>query len=81
MEITAEISLYPLEEKYGPVIDNFIQDLESREQIEVEAGVMSSLIRGEYHDVMRILEEEVFKVFRHNHAVINIKIANACEIK
>ena len=81
MEITAEISLYPLVKEYAPVIDGFIGGLESREQIEVEAGVMSSLIRGEYHDVMRILEEEVFKVFHNNHAVINIKIANACEIK
>ncbi len=81
MQITAEISLYPLSGEYLLPIQKFIEGLSEREQISVEAGVMSSLIRGEYHDVMRIIEEEVYHVFEKDHAVINLKIANACEIK
>lgn len=80
MQITAEISLYALGNEYAHVIEKFVENLAEREQVSVEIGVMSSLIRGEYHDVIRILEEELFHVFEKGHAAIQIKIANACEV-
>ena len=81
MHITAEISLYPLKEDYGPVIDHFIAELENEPGITVDPGTMSTLVGGEYESVMRALEQRIHAVFRQEHVVFSLKISNSCGVE
>jgi uncharacterized protein YqgV (UPF0045/DUF77 family) len=80
MHITAEISLYPLKEDYGPVINRFISELEKEPDITVDPGSMSTLVSGEYEPVMRILSERIRAVFEQEHVVFTLKISNSCGV-
>ena len=47
MEVTVEISYYPLATNYDLLVDEFIQQLSGNTTIEIKTGTMSSLIIGE----------------------------------
>lgn len=51
MNITAEISLYPLADRFVPVITDFIAALRREPGIEVVTNQMSTQIRGEFDAV------------------------------
>ncbi len=59
MEISVEISLYPLTEKYEKSILDFIERLNNYKQIKVITNAMSTQIFGKYDDVFQILQKEV----------------------
>ncbi|EED30918.1 conserved hypothetical protein [gamma proteobacterium NOR5-3] len=52
MTLTAELSLYPLDEDYIPVIQSLIDDLNTRDGIRVVTNAMSTQIQGEHQAVM-----------------------------
>jgi uncharacterized protein YqgV (UPF0045/DUF77 family) len=52
MELTAELSLYPLCDDYLPVIRGFIDGLAQREQLTVVTNAMSTQLRGDFDVVM-----------------------------
>lgn len=81
MYITVEISYYPLTEKYDQPVFQLLEILNSQPQIVVEPGTMSTLIRGEYDEVMSILNTSMKELMRNYPSVFNLKIANACELK
>ncbi len=78
--VIAEISLYPLHELYGAEVLRFIEKIQSDPGISLEVNAMSSLITGEYDDIMRLLHEEFKPVFNALKAVVIIKISNGCLI-
>jgi uncharacterized protein YqgV (UPF0045/DUF77 family) len=80
MIIIAELSLYPLREKYGEEILRFVEKIRSATGISVETNAMSTLITGEYDDLMNLLQKEIKPVFNALKAVIVIKISNSCLI-
>jgi uncharacterized protein YqgV (UPF0045/DUF77 family) len=48
MKLTAELSLYPLQEDYIPVIDAIIAELNERAELKVQTNAMSTQISGDY---------------------------------
>ena len=63
MEISVDISLYPLKEDYVVPILAFIKGLESNPEITVKKNQLSTQIYGEYHAVMSLLQNEIYDVF------------------
>lgn len=57
MDVAVEISLYPLQQDYLPVIRSFIARLNAQQQLRVETSSLSTQIVGEYDLVMQLLSE------------------------
>jgi uncharacterized protein YqgV (UPF0045/DUF77 family) len=55
MIITAELSLYPLQENYEETIISFIKSLKSQNNIAVYTHAMSTFVKGEHKDVMNAI--------------------------
>lgn len=77
MRVAVDISLYPLQDKPIPAISACIDRLRSHAGVYVETNSMSTQIRGEYEDVMRVLNSEIGRTFEDlPKAVFVIKILN-----
>ena len=77
MDISVEISLYPLDKKYIIRIDEFIKRLNGYDSIEVRTNPMSTQIFGDYEIIMKILKTEIRNTFNKKvESVFNLKIIN-----
>jgi len=75
MEISVDISLYPLQDEYVKPILAFIAAVEKNKNIVVQRNTLSTQVFGKYHEVMSILEKEIFEVFEEiPHSVFVLKI-------
>lgn len=75
MEISVDISLYPLQDEYVEPILAFIAAVEKNKHIKIQRNTLSTQVFGKYHDVMSILEKEIFDVFKEiPHSVFVLKI-------
>lgn len=63
MKLTVDISLYPLKNHYIPPIDDVIAGFNSHKNIRVETGSTSTLLSGEFDDVMSALNTEMKRSF------------------
>jgi len=81
MYITVEISYYPLTSSFENPVDEFIHQIRLYKNIEIEIGQMSSLISGDYDDVMNALTTTMKKLSEKFPSVFNLKISNACQVK
>ena len=63
MRITAEISLYPLQEDFRPTIQSFIRTVQGSPGLQVTVNQMSTQLSGELHDVSRALEQALEEAF------------------
>jgi len=52
MIVTAELSLYPLQDNYEATIIAFIKSLRSNPSLQVSTHAMSTFVKGEVDDVM-----------------------------
>ncbi|MDF2180080.1 hypothetical protein P2G88_17635 [Aliiglaciecola sp. CAU 1673] len=59
MKLVAEISLYPLADKYIAPIEDFIARLNQYPELEVETNATSTRVVGEYLPTMKLLAEEM----------------------
>jgi len=66
MKIVAEISMYPLKEQYIPPIQEFIDRLNTHQNIKVVTTATSTTVSGEYLSTMQLLAEEM----QHSHQKI-----------
>lgn len=58
MMLSVEISLYPLHQEYKPIINAFLDDINSQKQaIEIRTSNMSTRLFGEYDEVMSLLHQ------------------------
>lgn len=57
MKLTAEMSLYPLQEGYIPIIKSFIESAASARNIRLASNAMSTQICGEWDDVMALVSQ------------------------
>jgi len=57
MTLTAELSLYPLNADYIPVIQSLIDDLNQRTNLMVSTNAMSTQIQGEHAVVMNAVSD------------------------
>ena len=77
MQVSIELSLYPLNEKFISPIDDFINRLETYNIIEVRKNNMSTQLFGEFDVLMNILKVEMRKTFKKEiNSVFNLKIVN-----
>lgn len=60
MKISVDISLYPLKEDYIPTIDRFIKGLYNYPGLEVKTHHLSTMVIGDYDEVMKALHDEVY---------------------
>jgi len=54
MMLSAEITLYPLQEDYRPIIQAFIDQLAAEDQVKKETFPTCTLLVGEYDEVMAL---------------------------
>jgi uncharacterized protein YqgV (UPF0045/DUF77 family) len=59
MNITVEISMYPVRDDYLPPIDAFIAALNEHPGLEIDTTPTSTRILGEYAEVMDILRDAI----------------------
>lgn len=79
MQVSVEISLYPLQESYIQPITQFIQRLDTHSDIIVSHGVMSSTILGDYQQIMTILTTEMeYSLKTIPESVFIIKLSGGC---
>ena len=57
MKLTAEMSLYPVQEDYIPVIQGFIETVRSHTDLEVVGNAMSTQICGDYAKVFEVISD------------------------
>tara|TARA_Y100000994_G_C15291131_1_gene275428 strand:- start:12 stop:284 length:273 start_codon:yes stop_codon:yes gene_type:complete len=63
MRITAEVSLYPLQEEYLPSIHSFIYSIQKSSKLDVTVNQMSTQFFGELKDVMQAVEQALMISF------------------
>ena len=63
MEISVDISMYPLQKDFEAPILTFIALLEKEERVEVVRNELSTQVHGDYKVIMSLLEKEMFSVF------------------
>ncbi|MBT8343790.1 MAG: hypothetical protein HKP62_08925 [Sulfurovum sp.] len=64
MQISVDISLYPLKELgYEEPILAFIAALEKEPNVDIVRNELSTQIHGEYAIIMQLLDKEIYSVF------------------
>ncbi|RUO80017.1 hypothetical protein CWI84_08640 [Idiomarina tyrosinivorans] len=64
MQLSVEMSLYPLADQYLEVIQGFIDRLNQYPEISVHTNTMSTQIFGDYQQVMKVLQVELEQVYQ-----------------
>lgn len=77
MNISVEVSYYPLKVEYIAPIKDFIARINKHDGLTVQTNHMSTQIFGEYHAVMQALTDEIYKSFELPHSIFVMKIINA----
>jgi len=75
MQVTVEVSLYPLTENFEQVVIDYIQEIKKTAEIKVEVNGLSTQIFGEYDLVMKTLAKVNKKTFEENKCVVQMKMA------
>ena len=57
MNVSVEISMYPLTDEFIPAIQGFIDDLNSHSDIKVITNTMSTQVFGDYATVLRVVSQ------------------------
>ena len=68
MNITAEISLYPLDAGYRELVIHFIEDLRSEPGIELLTNQLSTQLRGDYDAVTGALQRAMRRSMERQRA-------------
>lgn len=63
MEISVDISMYPLQKEYEAPISAFIEKLKHEPSVKVSCNELSTQLHGDYRTIMKLLEEEIYTVF------------------
>lgn len=63
MEISVDISMYPLQKEYEAPISAFIEKLKQEPGVKVSCNELSTQLHGDYRTIMKLLEEEIYAVF------------------
>ena len=64
MQLITEISLHPISDQGLPLIQEFIDRINSHTDIVVQTNDLSTLIKGDYDQVMDLLKKEIFMSFQ-----------------
>ena len=76
MQVSVDLSLYPLAERYVPAIIDLIHRLEQYADIEVQRTPLSTQLYGDYDAVMHAVGVELKRTWQeHGRAVLVAKFA------
>ena len=64
MKLTAELSLYPLQDDYIPVIKRFIEAAREHGGMDIVTNAMSTQICGDYQAVFDLVRRELQASYR-----------------
>ena len=74
MKLTAELTLYPLQENYVPVISDFIDALNETTGLEIVTNAMSTQICGDHDRVVELVSRTLKRSYeRHGRQVLVCK--------
>ena len=59
MNLSIELTAYPLEDEYLPVVEKYIKHLRSYKNIKIEVFPTCSVIFGEHDDVIDVLSSSI----------------------
>ena len=77
VRVAVDISLYPLADDFLPPIKDVVERLNAQRSVEVSTNAMSTQVRGDYDEVMAVLNREIKTTFeKYPKAVFAIKILN-----
>lgn len=57
MQMTMEISMYPLQADYRPLIKDFIERLNQEQDLDISTSHTATVVIGEYQRLMRVMTE------------------------
>ncbi len=78
MIITMDISIYPMDKNYSPIIRDFIDRIQKYQGIHVKVQAMSTIITGEYNLCMEMIKDELGYYLDSDQTIVSvIKIINA----
>lgn len=63
MKITVEMSLYPLETEYLPIIKSTVERLNAEPDVKVVTNAMSTQITGDFEKVTKLVNKEIQTTF------------------
>ena len=55
MQLTADLSLYPLQSDYIPIIQSFIDAVRQHQDLQIVTNAMSTQIAGEHQRVLEVV--------------------------
>lgn len=70
MQVSVDISLYPLKEEYKAPILRFIEAMENEPEVEVVRNDLATQLYGDYRTVMNLLDKEIEQVLKANEASV-----------
>ncbi|WJG08340.1 YkoF family thiamine/hydroxymethylpyrimidine-binding protein [Aliiglaciecola sp. LCG003] len=77
MKLVVEISLYPLQNEYIPVIQGFIDRLNTYDQLSTQTSATSTIVMGENTELMNILNTEMQRTYEQvGQAIFVCKFLN-----
>jgi len=59
MKLSAELTLYPLQDNYLPIIKSCIEKIHSYDNLDINTVPTATIVVGEYQDVMTMINEVV----------------------
>ena len=77
MNVSVDISYYPLKDEFIPPIKNFIERLSNYRELVVDTNGMSTQVFGEFRFTMGAITKEIEKSFEIPHSVFILKVINA----
>ena len=78
MNISIELSLYPLDDQFLSIIEDIVQRLNDDERVDCYTNTMSTQIFGEMNNAMAVLKDIVSYSFEHyGKQVFVAKILNS----
>ena len=72
MNVSLEISMYPLDKNFIPTIKNFIDRLNNYDGISIITNTMSTQVFGKYEIVMPIFTKELEISFKEDKNIVVI---------
>ncbi|KOY87088.1 hypothetical protein AD998_13890 [bacterium 336/3] len=74
MKISAELSLYPLDNDYIQIVLDFIESLKKNSSLEVITNGMSTQIFGDIDEVMSTITRATKELYEQKKAILVMKI-------
>ena len=79
MNVSIQVSLYPLDGAVGKGVREFVQIITDA-GLDFETGSMSTIIRGEMNKLWPVLQAAFEEVSAQHPVVMTITVSNACPI-